>query len=293
MRSIDTGDLQRFIASAAASGLGPKTIRNHWATVSLIWNAALSQKYVDAMLPKPKLPRRPKKKARFFALADVAKIIVASESENRVFYWLAAETGLRAGELAGLKLTDIDGERLTVSRSVWHCQEQAPKTDNALRTLALSSQLISLLWGQIARQKKQGHEYLFAVSTGTPWDMDVYRRRKMVPLLTSLKIPQAGFHAFRHFNVALMDALRVPLKTIQERIGHAVTGSFTLDVYGGQPDWERNREAARLLGAELERVVNEAAKKPKDETSAGLNDGLTPIQAEDSGEPVSQVQCSQ
>jgi hypothetical protein len=54
------------------------------------------------------------------------------------------------------------------------------------------------------------------------------------PLLNSLGIPMAGFHAFRHFNVSLLDALRVPLKTIQERIGHALTGSFTLDVYGSK-----------------------------------------------------------
>src|ERR1700730_3560257 len=51
-------------------------------------------------------------------------------------------------------------------------------------------------------------------------------------LLKSLGIRQAGFHAFRHFNVALLDSLCVPLKVIQERAGHALTGSFTLDVYG-------------------------------------------------------------
>jgi integrase len=56
-----------------------------------------------------------------------------------------AETGLRAGEIAGLKLTDIDGERLTVNQSVWGGKEQAPKTDNSIRSLALSPQLISLL----------------------------------------------------------------------------------------------------------------------------------------------------
>ena len=70
-----------------------------------------------------------------------------------------------------------------------------------------------------------------------------------------------GFHAFRHFNVAMLDALRVPLKTIQERLGHAVTGSFTLDVYGGQPEWERNLKAARLIGAELEMAAIEAEKE--------------------------------
>jgi integrase len=79
---------------------------------------------VDALLPKPKLPRRPKKKARFFTLTEVARIIAASEADHRVFYWLAPETGLRGGELAGLKLTDIDEEQLTVNRSVWHAKEQ-------------------------------------------------------------------------------------------------------------------------------------------------------------------------
>ena len=86
--------------------------------------------------------------------------------------------------------------------------------------------------------------------------MNVYRRRKMTALLRSLEIPQAWFHAFRHFNVSLLDALRVPLKTIQERAGHAITGVFTLDVYGGSPEWERNIEAGRLAGSELEKAVS-------------------------------------
>lgn len=60
--------------------------------------------------------------------------------------------------------------------------------------------------------------------------MNVRRRRKMTALLSSLGIPRAGYHAFRHFNVAMLDALRVLLKTTQERAGHALTGVFTLDV---------------------------------------------------------------
>ncbi|MGF7180423.1 hypothetical protein HDF11_001927 [Tunturiibacter psychrotolerans] len=129
--------------------------------------------------------------------------------------------------------------------------------------MALSPQLISLLWEQIARQRAKGHEFLFTSKNDTPRDMNVYRPRKMTPFLQSLEIPRAGFHAFRHFNVALLDALRVPLKTIQERIGHALTGSFTLDVYGGQPEWGRNLEAAQHIGAELEKAVNEAAASSK------------------------------
>lgn len=274
MRQIDAGELQRFVASAVADGIGPKTIRNHWATISLIWKAALAQKYVDAMLPKPKLPRRPRTKARFFTLNDVGRIIATSKDEDRVFYWLAAETGLRAGELAGLKLSDIDGERLTVNRSVWHSQEQTPKTNSALRTLALSPQLIALLWEQIGRQRKREHEYLFSTEAGTPRDMDVFRSRKFVPLLRKLSMPSAGYHAFRHFNVSLLDALRVPLKVIQERAGHALTGSFTLDVYGGQPEWDRNLEAARNAGAEIEKAV----AKAENDANSVLIVSLTAIQ---------------
>jgi integrase len=255
MRQIDAGDVQRLISSCTAEGLAAKTIRNLWGTVRLIWDAALAQKYVDALLPKPKLPRRQKKKARYFTMNDVARMIAASTGEQRVFYWLAAETGLRSGELAGLKLPDIDGERLSVSRSIWGGKEQHPKTDNAVRTLALSPQLIALLWEQIARQKAKGHDYLFSSVNGTPWDMDVFRQRKLKKLLTVLGIGQAGFHAFRHFNVSLLDALRVPLKAIQERAGHALTGSFTLDVYGHAPEWELNLEAARLAGAAIEAAV--------------------------------------
>jgi len=55
-----------------------------------------------------------------------------------------------------------------------------------------------------------------------------------------------------------MDSLRVPLKTIQERIGHALRGSFTLYVYGHQLDWKSNEEAAKGLGKSIAKAVAEA-----------------------------------
>jgi len=256
MRSVRAGDVQSFITLLMQEHkLAPRSVRNIWKAISRVWNDALTQGYIDTALPRPKLPRIPKKKAKAFMLADVAQMIVkAPDDEWRVFLWLAAETGLRAGELAGVRLSDIDLEagKLTVNVSVFQKREQAPKTDNALRILALSPQLVSLLRSQIKQQ--EGSRWLFTTNA-TPWDIDAKRRSTLTPLLKRLGIPQFGYHAFRHFNVALMDALRVPLRTIQERIGHAVTGSFTLDVYGGKFDYERNKEAAIALGAEIEKAV--------------------------------------
>ena len=132
----------------------------------------------------------------------------------------------------------------------------AAQNRNAIRTVAVSSELVALLFDQIARQHNKGHEFLFTSSTGSPWDANMFRKRKFHPLLRSLGIQPAGFHAFRHFNVSLLDALRVPLKVIQERIGHALTGSFTLDVYGHKLSEQGNVDAARLAGEAIQKAVN-------------------------------------
>jgi hypothetical protein len=95
--------------------------------------------------------------------------------------------------------------------------------------------------------------------------MDVKRSRKLHSLFRSLEIPKTGFHAFRRFNISLQDALRVPRLTIKERRGHAFIGDFTMDVYGGKPEWNSNLEAARLVGAEIEKAVQQVIAKQEEE----------------------------
>jgi integrase len=258
MRTIDAGDVQRLISRLTREGREPKTIRNMWGTISLIWQAALAQKFVDSTLPKPKLPKAVRKRPRFFRLADVGKIIASVTGSQRCLYWLLAETGIRAGELAGLRIQDVALDSITIEQSVWGGKEQAPKTQNSVRKIAISPQLAELLWKQVGLQKALGHTFVFTVSTGSPLDINVERSRRLAPILEALEMPKAGYHAFRHFNVSMMDALRVPLKTIQERIGHALTGSFTLDVYGHTLDWKTNEDAAKRLGDEIAKAVTEA-----------------------------------
>jgi len=63
------------------------------------WDAALAQKYIDAMLPKPKVPRRPKQKPRYFRPSDVSKIVAATESEHRVSIGLRLRQACEQGNL--------------------------------------------------------------------------------------------------------------------------------------------------------------------------------------------------
>ena len=199
---------------------------------------------------------------------QVDRIIVTSEDEQRVFYWLLAESGVRAGEIAGLRLEDVKADRIVVNQSVWNGQVQTPKSENAVRSIAISRQLGELLQEQAGRQRSRRHAYLFSSANGTPVDMNVFRKRKMRETLKTLEIPQAGFHGFRHFNVSLLDSLRVPLKVIQERIGHALTGSFTLDVYG-HSDWDGNNTAAQQAGDAIAQAV-ESVESAKAQNSVSL-----------------------
>jgi integrase len=104
-----------------------------------------------------------------------------------------AETGLRAGEVAGLRVQDIGLDCITVSQSVWSGKEQTPKTQSAVRKIAISPQLSEMLWKQVERQIAAGHSFLFSVSTGSPIDMNVERRRRLKPTLKALGIPEAGW----------------------------------------------------------------------------------------------------
>jgi hypothetical protein len=47
--------------------------------------------------------------------------------------------------------------------------------------------------------------------------------------------------------------------------GHASIGDFTIDVYGTKPEWDRNLDAARLAGAEVEKAVQQAIAKQQEQ----------------------------
>jgi integrase len=119
--------------------IAPKSVRNIYVTLQIMWKPARAWGYVahDAVcqivLPSPRRSER-----FFFTLEEVQKILAGAEEPYRTFYWLAAETGLRAGELCGLRVDDLDFDRrlLRVEQSSWRGNIQQPKTVNSVRSFA-------------------------------------------------------------------------------------------------------------------------------------------------------------
>jgi hypothetical protein len=117
--------------------------------------------------------------------------------------------------------------------------------------------------------------------------MNVRHRRKMTALLSSLGIPQAGvYHAFRHFNVAMLDALRVPLKADS---GELVMLSPMYSRWTGKAVSLNGDGILKPVGcsAELEKAVNEAVAKLQNLAEVDVIDGLSPYKEKGSGAKIS------
>src|ERR1041385_5051402 len=122
---------------------------------------------------------------------------------------ILAETGIRGGEICGLRIEDLDLDAavLYVRQSVWRGKLQTVKSRKGNRRFPVSAQLAEHLRAFLSRWRSNGLGLLFATSKGTPWDHSLVRKRKFHPLLKKLQIPQCGFHAFRHGNATLLDQI--------------------------------------------------------------------------------------
>jgi integrase len=230
MRDIGPEEVQCFVSSLNAS---PKTKKNILATFQMVWKSARSWGYVaNDATSGVALPKRSRVVRRFFSLVEVQRILEAAPEPYRTFFWLAVETGMRAGELCGLRIRDIDfhGSTVSVCQSAWRGKIQSPKSESAVRRFALSSGLLAHLTEYCRAVRPNEKGLLFATRNGTPWDANLLVKRKLYPLLDSLGIERGGLHAFRHTNSTLMDQLGAPFKVRQQRLGHSDV-SLTLDAY--------------------------------------------------------------
>src|SRR5207302_356189 len=105
------------------------------------------------------------------------------------FCWLAAETGLRAGELTVLRVGDVDFTDLyiEVSKAIWHGTEDGPKTTAGFRSVCISSRLGACLAEYLAGRAEG---YLFQTGAGSPWDSSNVLERKLNTTLDLLGIPK-------------------------------------------------------------------------------------------------------
>jgi integrase len=255
LKDFDAEVCQRFISTLALSA---KSVRNAYLTLRMIWKSAKAWGYAshdpfDSIV----LPKRTPQHAVSFSLEQIQKILAAAPEPQKTFYWLAAETGMRSGELAGVTIDglDLNASLLAVKQSVWRGKIQTPKSECAVRSMAISEELTLHLRAFLSTWKPNPARLVFASRNGTPWDCGLLVKRKFHKLLDNLGIPRCGLHAFRHASASLMDRLDVPLKTRQSRLGHA-DPMLTLQTYTHAAGEDERRMVAQLGKALGTRILS-------------------------------------
>ena len=134
---------------------------------------------------------------------------------------MLAGLGLRIGEALGIKTQDLGPECrvLHVRRSVWHRQEQRPKTANAIRVVDIPEALAKVLREYVAGR----YGLLFATRTGGPLS------QRNVLRAFYIAGAMCGFHALRRFRTETLRREGVPEDLVRLWLGHA--GTSVTDTY--------------------------------------------------------------
>ena len=195
------------------------------------------------------LPKLEHKEMQTLPVEQLASFLrEAKESGVFELYYVELATGLRKGELLGLKWEDIDLEKgnLRVKRQIARINGEvveAPlKTKNAYRMLPLAEDTIAVLKEQ--KKKAGGSPWVFPSPTGGPISPDSVLHM-LHRVLKRAGLPRVRFHDLRHTFATLALQNRVAVKTVSGMLGHFSAG-FTLDTYA-HVTTATQKEAARTM----------------------------------------------
>jgi integrase len=267
LAKLSSLQIQELIAAKAQQGLAPQSLLHLRNTLRNALNRAirlgLLSRNPAALVEVPRLPDRrvtPLSPEQAERLLETAK-----ESRLEAFYTLAIASAARRGELLGLKWADADLNtgRLTITRALQRIEGQSlqlteTKSKSACRTIILPQFAITALKAHHARQLQErllsGPDWrnlemnlVFTGRDGQPLE-PIQLHRDFKAVIKRAGLPASTrIHDLRHSAASLLLAKGVPLKLVQDLLGHssiAVTSAF----YAHVAD-EMRQQAANAMDA--------------------------------------------
>jgi integrase len=256
--------IQRFITQLINKGLSNSTVDRIYSIVNSCLNNAVKKdlihKNVAAQVDKPKVTH---KEMKVWDEQEVRKFLkIARNEESRLYiaFHLALLTGMRQGEILGLRWYDVDfdNSNVIVRQTLSHngkTLKSGGKSKNSVRSIAIDGTTLNELKKHqrfINQEKMQlGEQYedndlVVCTSKGTlmsPRNLN----RTWYRLLDKSELPKIRFHDLRHSHASLLMKLDQHPKIVQERLGHSSI-RITLDTYSHiMPNMQH--DAAQKLGS--------------------------------------------
>lgn len=254
--------VQAFYSQMLKKGLSPQSIRLlhsmlHKAFDYAVRIGLLSRNICDAVTP-PKIERS---EMHVLTLEQIQQFLQAARG-NRIeaLFVLASVTGMRRGELLGLKWRDINFSEgvLYVRRSLVELKggtiESEPKSTSGNRSIVLPPFVLEVLKRHRVYQVKmrleaetwQDHDFVFCTSHGTPFAAGNLRTM-FKDLLKKAGLPDIRFHDLRHSVATMLLSLGTHPKVVQELLGHRSI-RITMDTYSHVMPTMQKNVMARLDG---------------------------------------------
>ena len=223
----DVADLVRTLERTMA----PKTVRNVIATLSAVlrFGAAPRRRWVTSNAATgAELPAVPEaEEVRYLDLDELDLVIAHAPSgpfrELDVVLWrTAAMTGLRRGELLALRWEDVDwlASRIRVRRNYVRGAFGTPKSRRSTRSVPMAREVAVAVEALSATTESAPDALVFGhPQTGEPLHTAGTGRR-FTRALVAAGLPHHRFHDLRHTFGTTMAAAGVPMRTLQEWMGH-------------------------------------------------------------------------
>jgi integrase len=237
-------DVQCYVAMKRKEGrLKAKTINNTLVPLKEMFMHAVRWGYLrenpTLYVEKPRVLYR---EMDFFTKEEIHRFISSAPRDRYAFFLTAVLTGMRLGELLGMKWSNLDWQRgqYFVKESVYKGKFVEPKSTSSKRTMNLPPTLIEALRAHRSQQAEQrlqvseayqNHDLIFCTALGRPLDRGNIVKRDFLPVLRQAGLRRIRFHDLRHtFATLLIDQGESP-KYIQAQLGHASI-QVTMDRYG-------------------------------------------------------------
>ena len=248
--SMLNGLYSKLLVSGRADGgggLAPNTVRNAHVVLHKALNDAvrwgLLSKNPSEFADPPRVPMSTT--MRIWNADEVRAFLDSTETDRLQAAWvLAATTGMRRGEILGLRWDDIDLEarRLAVRRALvtsdYELSFSPPKTARGRRVVALDPETVRVMRKHRVSQAEErlamGDAYrdqdlVFCQEDGSPVHPDRFTKI-FKNLVSATGLPSIRLHDVRHSYATLALEAGVHPKVVSERLGHASIG-ITLDTY--------------------------------------------------------------
>lgn len=235
---ITYADVQAIVTAMTAAGRRPSTVRNVLMVCRLILDEAVRRKFIRTNpCHNVKPPRLRPKDNVFLTVEQVRALADELPPPLDLLILTAAGSGLRAGELNGLRVRDVEllRRRINVRQTVTDLGSElivdTPKSNAGRRTVPISPALCDLLAAHIGNARLGTDDLVFG-DDGKPRRHNTFYLQVFKPAVVRAGLPpETRFHDLRHTYASLMIAAGVNPKRLSVWMGHT-TVSLTMDRYG-------------------------------------------------------------